>query len=91
MTTSPADTRILLAHVENTVDAIARLHAEHCKGATPLQRAIDRATARAGQPSFVAFLAIIVLTWMAFNLAVVAFEHKPWTSRPFSVGRVPSL
>ena len=44
-----ADTNVPLptlpAHIEETIQSIARLHAEHHNNATPLQRAVDRITA----------------------------------------------
>src|SRR5580704_18017619 len=41
-------------HIEHTVQAIARLRAEHDRRASPLQRTLERFTARAGSPGFVA-------------------------------------
>ena len=46
-----AETPILPAHIEDTVKAIARLHAAHYEGASSLQKIIERLTARAGRPS----------------------------------------
>lgn len=42
------------AHVEHTLQGIARLHATHEAGATPLQRMLERVTKAAGRPRFVA-------------------------------------
>jgi len=47
-----ADTPILPAHIDETVQAIARLHAEHYQQSTPLQRIVDRMTALVGRPNF---------------------------------------
>ena len=81
--TDEANTPILPAHIEDTVQAIARLHAEHYEQATPLQRMIDRLTARAGRPEFVGVLTILVLGWMAFNAGLVAFGRQPLDEPPF--------
>jgi len=65
------------------VQAIARLHAAHRARATPLQRIVDRATARAGRPSFVALLTVLVVAWIALNYAMVAIGRTPLDEPPF--------
>lgn len=75
-------TPILPAHIEDTVQAIARLHAEHYAGATP-QKLIESLTARAGQPAFTVGITVIVLSWMALNFALVALKLKPLDEPPF--------
>lgn len=52
---------ILPAHIEATVEAIARLHSEHHQKATPFQRFTEDLTARAGQSTFIAWLTIVVV------------------------------
>lgn len=59
--------RILPAHIEDTVQAIAKLHAEHYRQVTPLQRTIEQMTARAGRPRFVAIVTVLMLGWVALN------------------------
>jgi uncharacterized membrane protein len=83
MPQNASSTRILPEHIEGTVEAIAQLHAEHYKQSPPLQKVVDRMTARAGQPGFVATLTVVVLAWMALNLAMVAMGRKPWDEPPF--------
>lgn len=83
MTRSPFHPKILPAHVESTVEALARLHAEHYEGATPLQKAVDRATARVGQPGSITFLTVLVVGWPLLNLAMMAFGRNPWDAPPF--------
>ena len=75
---------ILPAHIEDTVQAIARLHAEHHGQATASQRIVERLTARAGQPMFLIVLTVLMIGWMAGNLTVLAMGHKPWDEPPFS-------
>ncbi len=77
------DLPILPAHIEDTVQAIARLHADHLARATPLQRFVDRLTARAGRPAFVALLTAVVVFWMALNLGMAAAGLKPVDEPPF--------
>lgn len=64
---------ILPAHIEETVKAIARLHAEHRERATPFERFADRLTVGAGRPAFLGWLTAIVAGWLILNLALVFF------------------
>jgi uncharacterized membrane protein len=66
-----ATPEILPAHIEQTVQAIARLHAEHHRNATPLQRIVDRTTAVVAHPSFIVVVTVAVLAWIAGNLLAV--------------------
>ncbi len=75
--------QILPAHIEDTVQAIARLHADHQARATRMQRFVVRLTARAAQPAFVAVLTMVVLAWMALNVGMVAAGRKPIDEPPF--------
>lgn len=77
------DSPILPAHIEQTVQAIAQLHADHEARATPLQRFVERLTARAGRPRFLALLTVVIVAWMAINVAMVAVGRKPLDEPPF--------
>ena len=77
-------TPILPAHIEDTVSAIARLHADHDERAAPLQRNVDRLTARAGRPEFVVVLALCALLWVALNLLLPHFGQEPIDRPPFA-------
>lgn len=83
MSTAADATPILPAHIEDTVQAIAKLHAEHYERATPLQRAIDRMTASIGQPASIAIITIIVVAWIAFNLGLMSAGRRPLDEPPF--------
>ncbi len=78
-----SSTRILPAHIEDTVQAIAQLHADHYEQSTPLQKVIDRLTARAGRPEFVAALTLIVVAWVALNVTLIGLGRKPLDEPPF--------
>jgi uncharacterized membrane protein len=71
------------AHVEDTVEAVARFHASHEADATPLQRVIERVTRRAGRPAFVAWLTALVVGWIALNLGLMASGRAPLDKPPF--------
>lgn len=55
-------------HLEQTVQAIAKLHAEHHQRATSLERLVDRLTAVVARPSFVGAIAVAVVFWIGGNL-----------------------
>jgi hypothetical protein len=65
-------------HIEDTVQAIAALHAEHYQQATPLQGILGRMTATLGCPAFSVILAIALLAWVSVNLAILWAGGAPW-------------
>ena len=75
---------ILPAHIDDTVRAIARLHAEHHGQATTAQRIVEGLTARAGRPGTLMALSALMVGWMATNLGVTALGFKAWDEPPFS-------
>lgn len=77
------DIPILPAHIEDTVQSIASLHAEHYQQATPLQRLVDRVTVLVGRPSFVGLLTAGVVGWVLANLATAWLGHEPVDPPPF--------
>ena len=83
MTAERARTAILPPHIEATVAAIARLHAEHHKRATPLQRFTEDITARAGRSVAVAWLTAATAAWIGINLVLVAVGRAPPDPPPF--------
>jgi len=79
-----AATAILPAHIDDTVREIAKLHAAHHARATPLQRIVDRLTARAGRPAFLVLLTGVVVAWVALNVGLMAVGLKPFDEPPFA-------
>lgn len=77
------ETPILPAHIENTIQAIAQLHAEHYRKATALQRIVDRMTSTIGRPGFIAGLTLAVLVWCGGNLVALWAGRTPWDEPPF--------
>ena len=68
-TDSATDTEsILPPHIEQTVQAIARLHHAHEERATPLELLVDRLTALVARPAFVGATVATVAIWIAANL-----------------------
>ncbi len=72
---------ILPAHIEETIQAIARLQAEHHRSATPLQRAVERLTALIGRTTFVGGLTVVLVVWIGGNL-LAAQAHLPVLDAP---------
>ena len=84
MTDTPSKAPILPPHIDETVRAIARLHAEHHRGATPTERTADRLTGVVGQPRFIGVLTVIAVAWIGFNLAAPILHWKAFDAPPFN-------
>jgi uncharacterized membrane protein len=78
-----ADTPILPAHIEETIQAIAKLHATHHQESGPLQRSFDKATDWLGQPSSIAFMVLLVGLWVGGNWIALARSGLAWDLPPF--------
>lgn len=76
--------RTATAHIEKTVEAIARLHADHHQRATPFQRFTEDLTARVGQSTTIAWLTIAVICWVCINLALLSLGREPLDRPPFA-------
>ncbi len=84
MTESADKPPILPPHIDETVRAIAKLHAAHHRGATPSERAADRLTALVGQPRFIGVLTLLAGGWIAFNLAAPRLGLGVFDPPPFN-------
>lgn len=62
---------ILPPHIEQTVQAIARLHKAHQERATPLQLLVDQLTALVARPAFVGVVVMTVIVWIGGNLLLL--------------------
>ena len=78
------ETPILPAHIEETIQAIAKLHSDHRQEAGPLQRVVERATAWIGRPRFIAAMTGLVLAWIAGNVIAALSGHVAWDAPPFA-------
>lgn len=74
----------LPGHIQDSVHALAELHAEHHRRAAPLQRVVDRLVKLVGRPRFVAALTVFMAAWMALNVILGhlgrAFDPPPFLS-----------
>jgi uncharacterized membrane protein len=78
-----AEPSIMPIHIEETIQSIARLHAEHHANATQHQRAVDWITSLLGRPSFIAALTLFVVGWVSLNGLAVALGFGPPDPPPF--------
>ena len=74
-------TPILPTHIEETIQAIARLQAEHRRNATPFQRSVERLTAFIGRTTFVGGLTVALLLWIGGNVLADQL-HLPMPDAP---------
>src|SRR5579863_889869 len=82
MTDNPADRPDLPDHIQETVHALAELHAEHHRRAPRIQRVVDRLVRLVSRPRFVAIVTAIVSGWIGLNLVLgrfgAAFDRPPF-------------
>ena len=83
MSDTQPSTPILPAHIEETVRAIADLHADHHRRSTGVQRFVDRLTGLIGQPGSVAVITVVVVVWVAANLLAPTLKLEPFDLPPF--------
>lgn len=83
MTDTDVPSPIVPTHIEEIIQAIAKLHAEHHQNATPLQRGVDRTTDLLGRPWFIGVLTVFVICWISLNLLVTRFGYRPIDPPPF--------
>ena len=73
---------VLPSHIEETIHAIAALHAEHRRGATPTERILHRLTLLVAKPRFLAGLTILLGLWMVGNVAAQKLGYSPLDAPP---------
>jgi uncharacterized membrane protein len=78
------DPPILPAHIEETVQAIARLQAQHESEATTLERLMDSLTAVIGTPVFLLWLGLTAVLWAVGNLAIARLGYAVLDPPPFA-------
>jgi uncharacterized membrane protein len=87
--TSPAPSELSLDqaslpdHVEQTVQAIAKLHAEHDRRASALERIVDRMTRLVARPAFIGAVTVAAALWVGGNLLLgwlgrPSLDQPPW-------------
>ena len=78
------ETPILPAHIEETIQAIAKLHSDHRMEAGALQRIVERLTGWIGRPRFIASMTAAIILWIGGNLIATLSGAVPWDDPPFA-------
>ena len=68
-------------HVDQNMQAIARLHAAHARSATPAERMLEAAVAALGRPAFAGLLTVFVAVWIGIDFwpGRAAFDPPPFS------------
>jgi uncharacterized membrane protein len=80
----PASAPSLTAHVANTVDTVAALHARAQRELGPHVRRISRMNTALGRPSFLVFVLVFVTAWVTLNLIMALARLVPPDPPPFA-------
>lgn len=75
----------LAEHIEQTVESIAKVHMDHYRAASPLQRGVDASTRWLGQPGSVSVLVVGMAAWMGVNGWRAASGLTTWDPPPFAM------
>ena len=75
---------ILPVHIEETIQSIAGLNAEHHASGTHHQRVVDRITSLLGRASFIATLTAFVVSWVSLNCLALALGYRAPDPPPFA-------
>jgi uncharacterized membrane protein len=71
-------------HIEETIQSIAGLNAEHHANGTHHQRVVDRITSLLGRASFIATLTAFVVSWVSLNCLALALGYRAPDPPPFA-------
>jgi uncharacterized membrane protein len=71
-------------HIQETIQSIAGLNAEHHANATHHQRVVDRITSLLGRVGFIATLTAFVVGWVSLNWFALALGYRAPDPRLFA-------
>lgn len=78
-------TPILPTHITETIGAIAKLHADHERAATPVQRLIERLTETLAKPRFIGGFTLFVAGWLGVVGVQTEFYGRSFDPPPFNL------
>ena len=73
------------SHVEETVAAIAEIHAEHYERAGAVQKLVSAASAMIAQPLILGLFTIFLAGWLLVNIALTAYGRRAPDPPPFAL------
>ena len=83
---NPADlTPILPTHMSDTIAAIAKLHADHERAATPIQRLVEKTTESFAKPRFLAVFSVFVAAWVGLAEWQLRHNGRSFDPPPFNL------
>ena len=80
---APSVDRDLPDHVDETVQAIARLRAAHARSATPMERLLESVMAFLGKPAFAGLLTLVIAGWIGVDYWRAGAGYGWFDSPPF--------
>lgn len=84
MTSHPTDTeQILPAHIEQTIQAIAKLRADHDQRATASETLLRSAVAKVASPRSLSIVLLLVAGWMVANFIAIALGYPALDEPPY--------
>lgn len=79
-------------HIQQAIRSIARLHAAHHQGATPLQRTFRKSTLLLTRPEFITLVTVGIGGWIAYNILAPVLSYPVLDPPPFNgIGMAFSL
>ena len=71
----------LPGHIDQNVQAIARMHAAHARSATSAERMLEAAVEAFGRPAFAGLLTAFVVVWLAIDVwpGRASFDPPPFS------------
>jgi uncharacterized membrane protein len=70
-------------HLDDSIEAIARLHASHKRQSTRFQKLVNLTVSLVGRPASLAVLTLSVVGWISGNILAVHFGYRPADAPPF--------
>jgi uncharacterized membrane protein len=59
-------------HIEETIQSLAQLHADHHQSKTSFQRGVEGVTSILARPQFIVVITVIIVLWVGLNLSCLS-------------------
>jgi uncharacterized membrane protein len=74
----------LPSHIEETIESLTKLHADHHQNATRHERRLGRLTGLLGNSKTMILLSVFMLGWIGLNITSIALGFPAFDPAPFS-------